>query len=74
MEQMGNLYEQSKMGVENLLQIQLAEMHGEDLETFSDKHAEDFRRTVSTQPELIQQYNTDPDAVLKALGDIIYPQ
>lgn len=74
MEHMGDLYEQSQMGVENLLQVRLAEMHGEDMETFVDKHAENFRKTVNTRPELLQQYGADPEAVLRALDEIIYPQ
>jgi hypothetical protein len=73
-QQMGELYEKSSTGIGNLIQANLAQMHGETFDQFLDNHADDFRKVLSNQPELLEQYDTDPAGTLKAIEDILYPQ
>lgn len=71
MEQMGDFANERVM-LGNQMQMELASMHGEQLEDFIEKHAADFRATVDRQPELLQEFKDNPDSALKKLSESIY--
>lgn len=75
MEQMGGAsLSQSEREVQmgNTIQIQLAQMHGEDLEVFAGVHGEEFRSLITTHPELVRKFEEDPQAALQEIEKIIY--
>jgi hypothetical protein len=70
-QQMGGL-EDRNVQQANQMQMQLADMHGEDLLEFIDKRAEAFRGIVNAHPGLYQEYERDPDATLKKIEPLLY--
>ncbi len=75
MEQMGGAsLSQSEREVQmgNTIQIQLAQMHGEDLEVFVRAHSEEFRSLITAHPELVKKFEEDPQSTLQEMEKIIY--
>jgi hypothetical protein len=56
----------------NILQIKLAEAHGESLEDFVANHADQFREVIKRQPEFIERFQDDPEGVIREMGSILY--
>ncbi len=56
----------------NIIQIMLAERHGESIEDFISKHSEDFGNTVESHPEFLDEFETDKEKALKDIEGIIY--
>jgi hypothetical protein len=62
MEQMGGaslsqIERDVQMG--NIIQTQIAQMHGEDLEVFADTHGGEFRSLITNHPELVKKFEKD---------------
>ena len=72
MEQQMGGFEDRRVEQANQMQMQLADMHGEDLIDFIGQRAEAFRGIVNAHPELYQEYERDPDATLKKIEPLLY--
>lgn len=58
--------------LEKMAQIKLAELHSEDLFSWIDEHANDFRNVINEHPELIDKFEDEPEQTLKELDDYLY--
>lgn len=56
----------------NMMQIELAERHDEDLSHFIETRAGTFREIISTHPEYLEEFEADPEGTLKKIEDTIY--
>lgn len=65
-------FENRKVEQANQMQMQLADMHGEDIGDFINKRAEGFRNIVNEHPELLDEYQTAPEETLKKMGPLLY--
>jgi len=72
MEQIENSVDNSKMEIGNMLQLQLAAMHNEDIELFIENHAEAFRVLMNATPSFYEDYQNDPDGTLIKISKQIY--
>lgn len=71
MEQMGNA-DDNKVRLGNQMQMQLAKQHGEELDSFITKHSYDLRVVLDSNPNLLEEFNEDPDGTLEKVGKSIY--
>ena len=71
MEQMGG-FEDRKVLLGNQMQMGLASLHGEDVGDFIERHAEDFRKFVDTNPDILDKFEKEPEEVLRQVGEVIY--
>ncbi len=58
--------------IANMMQIKLAQLHGESIDSFIEKHSSDFRNIINDHPEFIDDFEKDENKALKEVGDIIY--
>lgn len=65
-------FEDRRVEQANQMQMQLADMHGEDLIDFIDQRAGAFRDIVDAHPELYQEFEKDPNATLKKIEPLLY--
>ena len=72
MEQQMGGFEDRRVQQANQMQMQLADMHGEDLLDFIGQRAGEFRKIVDAHPELYQEYERDPGATLKKIEPLLY--
>lgn len=72
MEQQNGGFEDRKVALGNQMQIQLAVLHGEQVEDFIERHATEFREIINSNPELLDTYTQDPEGTLKKVSEIIY--
>ncbi len=56
----------------NIIQIELAQLHGESIDAFIERHASDFRNTITAHPELIEKFEQDHDAALQEIEQYVY--
>lgn len=55
-----------------IMQLELAELHSESIETFIEKHAKDFRKIITEHPELLEKFEQNHDGALDELGKYLY--
>ncbi len=72
MEQQMGGYEDKKLASENQMQIELANMHGQDFVDFVDTKAAEFRDIVTRYPEFLEEYQTAPEETLKKIEPLLY--
>ncbi|HVB19764.1 MAG TPA: hypothetical protein VNF51_00535 [Candidatus Paceibacterota bacterium] len=58
--------------VGNLMQQQLAERHGETIETFIERHAAQFRDVLNKHPEYIAKFDDNAEETLQHIETILY--
>ena len=56
----------------NIMQVRLAEIHGEDFGDFLDSHADGFRVYAKEHPEIFEEYKRNPDVTLQEISENIY--
>lgn len=56
----------------NLMQVMLAQKHGERYEEFIELHAKTLREALDSHPEFLEKFEKDPSSVLKELEEIVY--
>lgn len=56
----------------NIMQVELARIHEEAFDKFLETHAEGFRRMVDANPELIDEFEKDPEMTLAKISETIY--
>jgi hypothetical protein len=56
----------------NLIQLQLAERHGETIENFIEKHAKDFRDVLDAHPEIIEGFDHTTEEMLHRIETVLY--
>ncbi len=54
------------------MQMQLADMHGEDIVSFIENRAEGFRGIVAAHPELLEDFVVSPEETLKRIEPLLY--
>lgn len=64
--------ENNRTLIGNMMQVELAERHGESIEDFITKHAGDFREVVDKHPEFLDEFEEDKELALKHVEDIVY--
>jgi hypothetical protein len=72
MQQINDSDVEKRVGLGNLMQVQLADAHQEDFEVFLDEHGEDFRSLVEDNPKLLEEFEKDPEQTLNKISEIIY--
>ena len=72
MEQQMSGYEDKNVLSTNQMQMQLADMHGEDISAFIEAHAEEFRSIVDAHPEFLEEFQTAPEETLKKIEPLLY--
>ncbi|MEK7582199.1 MAG: hypothetical protein AAB488_02640 [Patescibacteria group bacterium] len=55
----------------NNIQVELARRHNEELDDFIALHLDDFRKTVNEHPELVSQFEEDPDGTLEQIDEYL---
>ena len=71
-QQMGGGFEDRKVALGNQMQMQLAEIHGEQLGDFIVNHAQDFREVLNSNPNLLDEYAVKPDETLGKVEKILF--
>ena len=70
--QMGGFTESNPTAVTNQMQMELAGMHGEDLNMFIETRAQEFRTIVTEHPEFLDEFEVAPEATLKKIEPLLY--
>ena len=58
--------------LENMLQAEFAKRQHEDVAEFVTKHGEAMRRVINSHPELIEEFEDDPDSALEHFGEYLH--
>lgn len=56
----------------NIMQLELAQLHDESIDTFIEKHADNFRKIITSHPELLEKFKEDPASTLNELEKYVY--
>ena len=56
----------------NIMQAELARIHEEAFDKFLETHAEGFRNLMDANPELIDEFEKDPETTLAKISETIY--
>lgn len=71
MEQMGG-GENEKVTLGNQMQMMLAERHNEQMSDFIGLHADDFRKYVEINQNILEAFKNNPEEALKEIEPILY--
>jgi hypothetical protein len=71
MEQMSG-GENEKVELGNQMQEMLAERHGEQMMDFIDNHAEEFRKYVNENDDVLDAFKRNPEEAIKAIEPLLY--
>ena len=56
----------------NMIQIMLAQKHGQDIGAFIGEHAKDVSDYIDSHPDILNKFDNDPDGVLDELDKVVY--
>jgi hypothetical protein len=70
MEQMNNVANETTL-LRNMMQIQLADLCGESIDEFIERHAERFHDLIQANPDLLDEYKRTPDSILAKVKEKI---
>ena len=58
--------------LENMMQAEFAKRQHEDIALFVTEHGEEMREVLDAHPELVEEFEDDPDRALDHLGEYLH--